>query len=110
MTRLLMSCAAAALLRALLARGRVDADRFLLTEYRSTDWQSLTLSGERHQFRFRLTGPDAEQVFERLTVGIEDAEFAIPRQIVADIAMSGPEDRAPDGSIVFGIEALTVEE
>ena len=110
MTRLMMSCAAAALLRALLARGRVDAERFLLTEYQSTDWQSLTLTGERHQFRFRLTGPDAEQVFERLTGGIEEAEFAIPRQILADIATSGPAERSPDGSISFGIEALTVEE
>jgi hypothetical protein len=45
MTRLPMSKAGAALLRALLARALADRDRILLTEYRSTDWQSLTFIG-----------------------------------------------------------------
>lgn len=110
MNRLMMSCAAAGLLRALIARSCVNRDRFLLTEYRSEDWQSLTFVGERHLFRFRLAGPDADLAFERLTCGLEDAEFAIPRQIVADVSLGGPPERAPDGSISFGIEALTIEE
>ncbi len=110
MNRLMMSCAAAGLLRALIARSRVNRDRFLLTEYRSVDWQSLTFIGERHLFRFRLAGPDADRAFESLTCDIEDAEFAIPRQIVADISLSGSPERGPDGSISFGIEALTIEE
>ncbi len=50
MNRLMMSCAAAGLLRALIGRACVNRDRFLLTEYRSVDWQSLTFIGERHQF------------------------------------------------------------
>lgn len=57
MNRLMMSCAAAGLLRALIGRAGVERDRCLLTEYRSVDWQSLTFVGERHQFRFRLAGP-----------------------------------------------------
>lgn len=56
MTRLPMSIAGAALLRALLARALVDRDRILLTDYRSTDWQSLTFIGERHEMRFRIPG------------------------------------------------------
>ena len=61
MTRLPMSPAAAALLRALLARTGLNRDRILLTDYRSADWQSLTFVGERHEMRFRIPGPNAEQ-------------------------------------------------
>jgi hypothetical protein len=56
MNRLPMSSAGAALLRALLTRALVDRDRILLTNYRSTDWQSLTFVGERHELHFRVPG------------------------------------------------------
>ena len=108
MNRLLMSSAAAALLRALLARTPVSRDRILLTEYRSTDWQSLTFIGERHEFRFRIAGPDA--AFELFTADLGEAEFALPGRLVADIAVRGSIEREPDGSIGFGIEALTIED
>ena len=52
MMRIPMSKAASALFRAILARGEVARDRIFLTAYRSTDWQSLTLIGERHQLGF----------------------------------------------------------
>jgi hypothetical protein len=42
--------------------------------------------------------------------GLEDAEFHIPRQIVADIAVAEQPRCASDGSISIAIEALTVEE
>jgi hypothetical protein len=42
MMRMAMSVAAAGLLRELLRRSGVDRNRILLTEFRSTDWQSLT--------------------------------------------------------------------
>ena len=42
--------------------------------------------------------------------GIEDAEFSIPGQIVADIAAPGDAVQAPDGSTSLTIEALTVAE
>ena len=44
-----------------------------------------------------------------MTGGLEDAEFAVPRQIVADVMVFGPPTREGDGSINFGIEALTIE-
>lgn len=110
MTRLPMSKAGAALLRALLARALVDRDRILLTEYRSTDWQSLTFIGERHEMRFRIPGPEAEEIFARMTGDLTEAEFAIPKQIVADVVVYGAPARERDGSISFSIEALTIEE
>ena len=110
MNRLPMSSAGAALLRALLTRALVNRDRILLTDYRSTDWQSLTFVGQRHELRFRLTGPDAQVIYERMTDKLDDTEFTIPRQIVADVVVYGQPSREPDGSISFTIEALTIQE
>ena len=103
-----MSSAGAALLRALLNRALVDRDRILLTEYRSTDWQSLTFVGERHEMRFRIPGPDAEAIYRAMTGDLIDAEFAMPRQLLADIALFEAPAHDADGSISFGIEALTI--
>ena len=108
MMKLAMSPAAAALLRALLARAGVERDRILLTQFRSVDWNSLTFSGERHLIDLRIPGPGAAPIAERLLAGLDEAEFAIPGQIVADIAVAGTPARAPDGSLSVTIEALTV--
>jgi hypothetical protein len=102
-----MSRAAAALLRALLARAGVGRDRILLSEVRSVDWRSLTFTGEQHSIRLRLCGADAEQALARLTDGIEDAEFVIAGQIVGDIRA----DRCTDADgVCVAIEALTIAE
>jgi len=108
--RIAMSPAASSLLRALIARAGVPADRILLTEVRSIDWQSLTFIGERHEFGLRIIGPGASAIAERLWTGLDDAEFQIPRRIVADIAMAGQPALGRDGSVSIAIEALTVEE
>jgi hypothetical protein len=103
-----MSRAAAALLRALIARTGVDRDRILLSEAHSTDWQSLTFTGEQHRLVLNLVGPDAESALLRLTEGLEDAEFSLPGHIVADIrAESRPLD---DRSVTVAVEALTIAE
>lgn len=110
MMRLAMSPAAAGLLRALLVRGGVERDRILLTEFRSTDWQSLTFIGEQHKIRLRIPSPDATSIATRLVNGLEDAEFTIPGHIVADVVLSGEPEQLDDGSIAIRIEALTVAE
>jgi hypothetical protein len=110
MMKIPMSKAASGLLRAILARAGVARDRVLLTELQSVDWQSLTLVGERHEIALRVPGPDAAQIVERLTSGLEDAEFAIPGEIVADIAVNGYPQAQADGSIAIIIEALTIAE
>jgi hypothetical protein len=108
--RIAMSAAASGLLRALIARAGVSRDRILLTDVQSIDWQSLTLIGERHQFHLRVPGPDSLAVIERMCSDLEEAEFTIPGQIVADIALQGEPVRAADGSTSITIEALTVAE
>src|SRR5262249_14598613 len=104
MMRIAMSEAASGLLRSLLARAAVPRDRILLSEFRSTDWQSLTFIGERHHIRLRVPGPDADAIAERLTAGIEDAEFSISGHVVADISLAEPLQRNDDGSISVEIE------
>lgn len=110
MMRIAMSPAAAGLLRGLLARAGVERDRILLTEFRSTDWQSLTFVGERHELRLRVTGPQAPSIARRLVDGIEDAELSVPRHTVADIAAVGEPCVGADGSATVTLEALTVAE
>ncbi|HVM37110.1 MAG TPA: hypothetical protein VM265_01795 [Sphingomicrobium sp.] len=110
MIRMPMSRAASGLLRALLARVPGASDRILLSQASSQDWRSLTLEGERHTFCFRIGGDDPARLLTKLTDGLEDAEFNVPGQIVADIvvtAVSGPD---VDGALGLTIEALTVAE
>ena len=96
--------------RALIVRAGVPRDRILLTDVRSTDWQSLTFEGERHELHLRVTGPHSWEIAERMSAGIEDAEFNIPGQIVADFALAGTPVRNDDGSTSLKFEALTVAE
>lgn len=108
--KLALSPAAAGLLRALIARAGIDRDRILLTEFRSFDWQSLTFVGERHEMELRVPGPDADILAKILTDGLAEAEFAVPGQIVADIALERPPSPNGDGSVTLHIEALTIAE
>ena len=110
MMKLAISTAAAGLLRALRARAGIDQDRILLTEFRSTDWQSLIFTGERHEMELRIPGPDAPQLARRITDGLSDAEFVIPGQIVADICLQRPLEQNRDLSISLHLEALTIAE
>ena len=110
MNRLPMSRAASALLRALINRGGADQNRILLTEVQSVDWQSLTLTGERHQIELRLSGPDPNELAQSLTDGLEEAEFSIPGQIVADVSGTIAPGCNADGSVMLTIEALTIAE
>lgn len=110
MMKLAMSTAAAGLLRALLARTGVDRNRILLTSFRSTDWNSLTFAGERHHILLRIPGPGAAPVAKLLVDGLDEADFTIPGQIVADIALTRPLAEMDDGAIMVEIEALTVAE
>lgn len=108
MNRVAMSPVASALLRALIARTGAGSDRILLSDVQSVDWQSLTFTGERHRFELRVPGPDSGTVVQRICAGLEEAEFSIPGQIVADISLIGEPRTAQDGSVAITIEALTV--
>lgn len=108
--RMAMSPAAAGLLRCLVRRAGIHRDRILLTEFHSTDWQSLCFIGEQHRIRFRIPAPDSAAIAARLTDGLEESEFSIPGHIVADVTVVAEPETHDDCSISMTIEALTVQE
>ena len=110
MMRIPTSRAASQLLRALIDRAKVEENRILLSDARSADWQSLTFTGERHMLSLRVLGPDAGAAVARLTGDLEDADFPMRGQFVADIVVFGTPKTLRDGSISVSIEALTVAE
>ena len=108
MVRMSMSPAAAGVLRVLIARAGIEKNRILLTETKSTDWQSLTFTGERHKLVFRISGADARLVAERICCGLDDAELQVAGAIVADIGLVGEIAEVPGEGVELTIEALTV--
>ena len=66
----------------------------------------MTFTGQRH--RIDLSGDPA--ACRRIADGLEDAEFRIAGQIVADIGLEEPPKTGPDGNCTLTIEALTVAE
>ena len=109
MNKMMMSRAASALLRALLDRAGDYKNRILLTGIGSVDWQSLTFTGEQHRILLRITGDRVDDVVQLLTFELEETEFVIPGQIVADISAGNP-IRSADGSVHIRIDALTIAE
>jgi hypothetical protein len=107
MNRIPLSPAAAALLRALIARSGVSRDRILLSEAESVDWCSLTFTGERHQLQLRIPAPDSHVIMQRMCAGLEDAEFSLPGILVADTAVVGAPRHSLDGSTSVSNGGLT---
>jgi uncharacterized membrane protein len=70
----------------------------------SRPWASVTYTGARHLVRLMLPAAIAD----RLGEGLDEHEFAIPRHIVADIAIASRHDTG--GIATVEIEALTIEE
>jgi hypothetical protein len=111
MIRPAMTPSATALLRAMLARCPASADRILLSNWCSVDWQSLTFAGERHQIGFVVRGDGALDLARRWTNDLADAELAIGRgRFVAEVAVCGAPVVGEDGSVLIEIEALTLLE
>lgn len=70
-------------------------------------WASGTLSGIRHRLSLRLEGSGAGEAAAAILAGIEDHQFALDGQIVADILCHECEHW--EHSARLTIEALTVE-
>ena len=86
MLKITMSPAASNLIRALIARAGVPRDRILLTDVQSTDWQSLTLTGERHQLEL------ANAITLPVDQGLQSASFDLELRasiLVARLSKSG---------------------
>lgn len=108
MRGLTLSRAAAGLWRALLAKSEIGREQLLIVNCLSTDWQSLTFIGERHELELRVLPPGAEAMADRLAASLPDLELPMTGQLVADIAPQGPAVLHGDGSVSLFIEALTL--
>ena len=108
MMRPALSPAASGLMRGLIGRAGVDRNRIYLTDFRSTEWQSLTFMGERHEIRLRVAAPGASELANRLVEGLDDMEWHLPGHLVADVALCGPPLPGPDESVLLSLEALTI--
>lgn len=110
MNRPRMTAYAMALLRLLLQRAGEDRNRIFLSRWSTTDWQSLTLAGERHEASFTVSGDDAAAFADLWLAGLEDAEFDLPRGFVAEVSVTAPLLHRPDGSVEVEIGALTLND
>lgn len=97
-----MTDAHRSLTRALVARGGAGCR---ITAAEQWPWASLLFEGTRHLLT--LAVPSAQEAL--FTAWIEEAEFALPGHLVADIAVI---DRVPqdDGMVAVRLEALTLVE
>lgn len=78
MNRLAISQAAAALLKALIARSGAARDRILLIDSKPVDWWSLTLAGERQFDRAPVSPPHSDAIANSMCAGLEDARRLPP--------------------------------
>ncbi|WP_030540219.1 hypothetical protein [Sphingobium sp. DC-2] len=74
----------------------------------SRPWASALFQGRRHVVTLRLSGGDAPQRARRFCQGIEETEWTLPGQFVADISID--ETRSDGDGEWIELSALTIEE
>ena len=72
-----------------------------------TPWESATFSGARHQWAMTVSGDGAWTAAKAFSRTLAEAEFDLPGDIVADIAVTAM-DRADPQTVSIRVEALTV--
>ncbi len=73
-------------------------------------WASVTFSGTRHTLALAFTGREAVAAGETFIAALPDHEFTIPRQLVADAAVTAVEhDLAPEPKLTVEVELLLLE-
>ena len=82
-----------------------------LLEHRQRAWASVTFSGTRHEIALRFAGEDAVAAGERLIAEAGEHEFAVPGQLVADVAVVAVDSMLlPEPATTVRLEVLTLEE
>lgn len=74
-------------------------------------WASVTFAGTRHRLDLAFTGEDAVAAAETFIACLPEHEFAIPRQLVADAAVTSVDHRiGPDPRMEVRLELLLLDE
>jgi len=74
-------------------------------------WASVTFAGTRHRIDLAFAGDEAIDAAERFIAFLPDHEFAIPKQLVADAAVTSVDHRiGPAPRMEMRIELLLLDE
>jgi hypothetical protein len=75
------------------------------------NWASITFAGTRHRLDLAFAGADAVEAAEQFIAFLPEHEFAIPRQLVADAAVTEVDHRiGADPRMEVRIELLLLDE
>jgi hypothetical protein len=89
-----------------LARGHA-----LFVAHSEKSWASITFAGARHRIDLAFEGAEAVEAAENFIAWLPEHEFALPRQLVADAAVTGVDHRiGPDPRMDVRIELLVLDE
>jgi hypothetical protein len=89
-----------------LARGQA-----LITAHSEKSWASITFAGTRHRIDLAFDGQEAIEAGERFIAYLPEHEFAIPKQLVADAAVTSVDHRiGPDARMDVRVELLLLDE
>lgn len=74
-------------------------------------WASITFAGSRHRLDLAFAGADAVEAAERFIAFLPEYEFHVPKQLVADAAVTAVDHRiGPDPRMEVRIELLLLDE
>lgn len=89
-----------------LAGGRAE---FLAHSEKS--WASVTFAGTRHRLDLAFTGDAGIEAAENFIAFLSEHEFAIPRQLVADAAVTSVDHRiGPEPRMELRVEMLLLDD
>jgi len=81
-----------------------------IASHRETAWASVTFAGTRHRLELLFEGAEAIAAGETFIAELPDHEFAIPRQLVADAAVTEVDHRLDPPRLAVSIELLLLED
>ncbi|RDS76138.1 hypothetical protein DL238_14985 [Alteriqipengyuania lutimaris] len=81
-----------------------------ITAHSARPWASITFSGTQHAITLDFEGADAVQAGEGFIARLEDHEFNIPGQIVADAAIKAVEHVRGMPALIVHAEILMLAE
>lgn len=83
----------------------------LFLAHSEKSWASVTFAGTRHRLDLAFEGQDAVDAGESFIAWLPEHEFAIPRQLVADAAVTAVDHRlGPNARMEVRIELLLLDE
>ena len=97
--------------RLIAALEHLAGGRATLLRHRQRPWASITFSGTRHELNFRFSGAEGVATGEAFLADLPDHEFAIPRQLVADVEIKAVDHvLVPQPELTVELELLLLDE